>query len=499
MSPLEGLTTPPSTTPPPATTSSGLWEATILYDVVANEDGAFVTIDGVHEHGPCPWTPRGTGRPTAGARCLIAFDDDSSPWIVAWEGPVQGAGATFSTPVGNGSATSFVVTHNLGTRAVSPTVYDSSTFEVVQTRIEITSTNTITVYFDTAPATNAFTVVVQAGGTSFVIEAPQTTPPQSVKVSNSANQTFSAGAILTHDTEEWDDGGLWNPAAPDRVTIQQSGRYLITAQAAMLTPYSDRFYGQLRKNGSALGSGGSVIGYGEAGADAGVLVPTLDVSVTDDLVAGDVLWFETNHIAGANRSVVGGPARFLSVMQIVTGATAFNPAQGTAFPSNPPDGALFTYVADATLGIKWLFQYRAASASSYKWEFVGGSPLTAEVSGSDETTTSSSYTTLTTAGPSLTVPLAGDYEVVIAANMYHNAGVPTGIYMSYDIGGTGAVDADGVKGHNTGIASRNVYRARRKNALAASTALVAKYKSSPGVTSWFNDRWMSVRPFRVSG
>jgi hypothetical protein len=63
----------------------------------------------------------------------------------------------------NGSATSYVVTHNLGTRDVIARVFtNSGVYDEVEVDIERTSTNTITVRFATAPASDAYRCVVHA-------------------------------------------------------------------------------------------------------------------------------------------------------------------------------------------------------------------------------------------------------------------------------------------------------------------------------------------------
>lgn len=65
--------------------------------------------------------------------------------------------------------------------------------------------------------------------------------------------------------------------------------------------------------------------------------------------------------------------------------------------------------ATSTAGVNWRFKYNAASASSYKWEFIGGPPLAAYVD-TDQSTTSTTAANLSTDGPAITVPLAGEYE-----------------------------------------------------------------------------------------
>ena len=88
------------------------------------------------------------------------------------------------------------------------------------------------------------------------------------------------------------------------------------------------------------------------------------------------------------------------------------PSFVTSLPVGATDGQEIYYQADAANGIIWHLRYNAGSASAYKWEFVGGSELSSEVI-TQETTTSSVYVALTTPGPSITLPLAGDYDVTI--------------------------------------------------------------------------------------
>lgn len=65
-----------------------------------------------------------------------------------------------SANVGNNSNTSFAVSHNLGTQDVTVQIYDNSTYDTVEADVVRTDTNTVTVSFATAPASNAYRVVV---------------------------------------------------------------------------------------------------------------------------------------------------------------------------------------------------------------------------------------------------------------------------------------------------------------------------------------------------
>jgi hypothetical protein len=82
---------------------------------------------------------------------------------------------------------------------------------------------------------------------------------------------------------------------------------------------------------------------------------------------------------------------------------------GTTPPVSPVDGDLWDFPADATNGVIWRFRYRAASASAYKWEFIGGPPLTAFIAADETIATANAWTDLPTVGPQVAVPRAGDY------------------------------------------------------------------------------------------
>lgn len=183
---------------------------------------------------------------------------------------------------------------------------------------------------------------------------------------------------------------------------------------------------------------------------------------------------------------------------------AIGPAEGygTSLPASPADGQVYNFVADATNGVVWRMRYNAGSASAFKWEYLGGGPLVSEVFAS-ESTTSTSYVALTTPGPSIVLPRAGDYDVRLEARMFgpESAGIGFIASMSYDIGGTGAVGNDGIINMNpvnsvTDVGC-NVSGTRRKTGLTAVT-LTAKYNTSSGTTTFFNARRMIVTPVRFS-
>lgn len=74
-------------------------------------------------------------------------------------------GGSHSERVGDGTATQFIVTHNLDTRGVAVSVFDTGTWEQVECDVVASTVNTVTVSFATAPTVDQFLVAVVSGGT----------------------------------------------------------------------------------------------------------------------------------------------------------------------------------------------------------------------------------------------------------------------------------------------------------------------------------------------
>jgi len=170
-------------------------------------------------------------------------------------------------------------------------------------------------------------------------------------------------------------------------------------------------------------------------------------------------------------------------------------AQGVSStpPGSPVDGMIWRLPASAGSGVYWFFIYDSSQATN-KWVFMGGPPLSGEVV-TQETTTSTTYAALATAGPSVVIPRSGDYEITTA--MYGRHSVSGGqVFMSYDIGGTGAVDADAVQ-VDEATAGNGVHVCRfRVKALTAVT-LTSKYKLITAGTATFKDRSIKALPIRI--
>lgn len=165
----------------------------------------------------------------------------------------------------------------------------------------------------------------------------------------------------------------------------------------------------------------------------------------------------------------------------------------TSLPPSPSVGDTCRCLADKTNGIVWSLEYDGEG--SFPWKVMGAPPpLWSEIT-TTEGTASTSYTNLATVGPSITVPLKGDYDVDIGHRLFSG---PAGadILMSYAIGATAAVDADAANDFGAGQ-NANFFRPRRKTNLAAGAALVAKYRVSAASEAKWSARWMRVTPVRV--
>ena len=157
------------------------------------------------------------------------------------------------------------------------------------------------------------------------------------------------------------------------------------------------------------------------------------------------------------------------------------------------DGDEVYLEVDGASGIEWHLVYRSAEAT-YKWRFLGGPPMKSEVM-TYETTASTAFAALATAGPSIALPRAGDYDVRVASNLRNDTDTRYTTH-SYDIGVTGASDDDSATyTRGTGLSAASVAADRRKTGLTA-VSLVSKYRVNAG-TGTAGLRRLIVQPVRL--
>ena len=102
-----------------------------------------------------------TAAATSGATVKGISGYDSADFSVT-TGFVSLATKTFKTDIGDGTNTSYTVTHNLNTRDVIVQLYDASSYDTVIADVVRTSTAAVTIAFSVAPTTNDIKVLIQA-------------------------------------------------------------------------------------------------------------------------------------------------------------------------------------------------------------------------------------------------------------------------------------------------------------------------------------------------
>jgi len=167
---------------------------------------------------------------------------------------------------------------------------------------------------------------------------------------------------------------------------------------------------------------------------------------------------------------------------------------GTTLPGSPVDGQEAILVDNTTNpAYQWRFRYNASSSSAYKWEFIGGDPMNVYVI-AQESTTSTAWVDLPTDGPTFAAPRAGEYGIVFSVCAWHSV--------------AGSTSSAGVAVGATAPVAPVVY-VTATGGITASTATVLgsvvagglmkiRYQAANPGTAFFQARYMSVLPRRVS-
>ena len=139
----------------------------------------------------------------------------------------------------------------------------------------------------------------------------------------------------------------------------------------------------------------------------------------------------------------------------------------------------------ADVGAVWHLRYRAASASAYKWEFVGGSKLDVTSTTSPTAITATSPTSLST-NPVVTLPNAGQYRLEVFANGAAVTVASKSAFLSIDFSGgmtETAVASGGAVLYSTATTSVSTLHATYvKTITGASTVLTMKAWVDSGAT-----------------
>lgn len=191
-------------------------------------------------------------------------------------------------------------------------------------------------------------------------------------------------------------------------------------------------------------------------------------------------------VATVNRQIVGAD-----------GTSDFMPGTVTSLPGSPYDGQEIFYLADSTNGVVWHLKYRSASASAYKWEFIGGSSLVGRADVVRTLTNQTTYANLPTDPISVSLPaLAGDYDITIEGDIGLTSPGFNNVYLSYAVGATAASDNWAANIALTGTGA-SLVKTTRHTAVAASSAIAEKGRTTGNFAGNYAFRRLIIRPVRV--
>jgi len=171
---------------------------------------------------------------------------------------------------------------------------------------------------------------------------------------------------------------------------------------------------------------------------------------------------------------------------------------GTTLPGSPVDGQEAILVDSVTAPTyQWRFRYNAGGGT-YKWEFVGGSPLASEVY-TLESTASGTYVDLTTVGPQVTLPRSGDYDFHFGASGFSSTSATTGLRVAVKIAAIATTDNESlVISSNVASFEQSSARWLRMPGRTASDVCKLQYLTTAAVSASFRRRWLHCLPLRVS-
>lgn len=215
-----------------------------------------------------------------------------------------------------------------------------------------------------------------------------------------------------------------------------------------------------------------------------------------------------NRPAGPTLAALPTGTRFFAtdkLMEFVVSAGALvlvsaTPARVTALPGSPVEGQRISLQAAGqmtTQGVRWEAVYDAALT---RWSVLAAVPMFAEIGARESI--AAAYGDLATVGPSLTVPVLGDYDVALEAGFEADS-AGSRVAMSFAVGASAALDTDSVGGLTSVRTDQNpgpdYNRHARipKTALAAGTVLTAKYARFVASAAWARNRRMWLIPNRL--
>jgi hypothetical protein len=179
--------------------------------------------------------------------------------------------------------------------------------------------------------------------------------------------------------------------------------------------------------------------------------------------------------------------------RVVTSTMAGGP------PASPVDQDIWVATAVDANGTRWAFQYNAGSASTFKWEFIGGPPVRSLVDTDESSVTVGAWFDLATVGPTVALARAGDYLTDFGADLYNSTNA-NGLGVLGVAEGAVAPDTPVSNFFLGGINFDGMWTGRnRHNGIAAATTLRLRYWNSTAASTLHAvHRFLHVLPVRIS-
>jgi hypothetical protein len=210
------------------------------------------------------------------------------------------------------------------------------------------------------------------------------------------------------------------------------------------------------------------------------------------LYVGSGTLFNTLQVAQIDAAGLQGP-------EGRAGKVGGQPALVSALPSLPADGeeVYFQSAAMATPGVVWHLRYRAASASAYKWEFIGGAALYAYSSAHSKAVTAGKWEAIS--GPSITAPLAGDYEVRHSVSIEGSSTSNPIVVAGVSIAGAEPIEESRAAANRSAVATAlaSLSADYRAVGIAAAQVLDQRYWSNVAETVAIYEARLLMVPVRV--
>jgi hypothetical protein len=282
------------------------------------------------------------------------FYKNSSNNVVEFTSSVNLAGTVYNATIGDGTSTSFVLTHNFGSRDVSITVREAtSPYGLILTSWEATSSNTVTVFFDSPPDSNSVRVSVYIAVAGLEVGATGATGATgSTGVTGATGATGAAGAAATIAV-----GTVTTGAAGSSVVVTNTG----TSSAAIF---------DIAIPVGATGATGATGPTGPTGPSGSIGTVTLDdlsdTVITSPSTAQILRYNGTNWVNYASTLTLGGNFTTSGAFATTLTATA------TTAITLPITGTLATLDGSETLTNKTLTSPTIQGSTSFQ-EITGSS------------------------------------------------------------------------------------------------------------------------------